>query len=133
MSRRPFSPRRFIRIAREALAAVPATLRERVSNLEIVVADWASPQALAEQGLSSRYDLLGLYEGTPLTERDSRYNMVAPDRITLYRGALEAMCESGEEMEREVRRTVLHELAHHFGLSDDELAALEGEGEGRSG
>lgn len=125
MARRPISPRRFIRIARQALESVPARLRERVSNVEIVLEDWASPEALAQQGLESPYDLLGLYEGIPLTERDSLYNLVTPDRITLYRGALEALCQSVEELEREIRQTVLHELAHHFGLSDAELEALE--------
>ncbi|MBI3954077.1 MAG: metallopeptidase family protein [Chloroflexi bacterium] len=133
MSRRPISPRRFTRIARQALESVPAPLRGRVSNVEIVLEDWASREALAQQGLSSPYDLLGLYQGIPLTERDSRYNLVAPDQITLYRGALEAMCESAEELEREIRATVLHELAHHFGLSDDELAALSGGTEGEGG
>jgi predicted Zn-dependent protease with MMP-like domain len=68
--------------------------------------------------------LLGLYEGVPLTERDSNYSGLLPDRITIYRKAICAICMSVEEVVDEVRRTVVHEVGHHFGIGDDRLHAL---------
>ena len=63
-------------------------------------------------------------DGTPLNERDSSYTLVVPDRITLFRGPLLEMCEDEDEVVREVRITVVHEIAHHFGIDDDRLHAL---------
>jgi len=66
-------------------------------------------------------DLLGFYDGVPLTERDSYYGMVPPDSITLYRNPLKAMCETTEELINEIAITVVHELGHYFGIDDDQL------------
>lgn len=68
--------------------------------------------------------LLGLYEGVPLTERESYGGLVMPDRITIYRQSILDMCASEEEVVEEVRRTVVHEVAHHFGIDDDRLTEL---------
>ena len=67
--------------------------------------------------------LLGLYEGIPLTERYD-YNLVLPDKITLFQGAIEAICSSDEEVVEEIRDTVVHEVAHHFGIDDQRLQQM---------
>ena len=69
-------------------------------------------------------DLLGLYDGVALTERYGDYGMELPDRIFIYRGPLSRMCEDAEDLEEEVRITVVHEVAHHFGIDDDRLHDL---------
>jgi predicted Zn-dependent protease with MMP-like domain len=105
----------FEQCVQETLASLPAELRTAISNLAIVVEDEPPP------GLP----LLGLYQGIPLTRRSSSYAGVLPDRITIYRGPLERMYGSDpERLTRELRRVVLHEIAHHFGISDERLVAM---------
>jgi len=107
---------RFEEYAREALGSLPPDLRKEMSNVEIVVDDEPPP--------GSR--LLGLYEGIPLTRRTSWYAGVLPDKITIYRGPLERMYgREPERLRREVRRVVLHEIAHHFGISDERLVEID--------
>ena len=99
-----------------ALEALPAELRRAMSNVDVVIED--------EAPLGSR--LLGLYEGVPLTERTSRYGAVLPDKITLFRGPLERLAGFDDERLRaEIRHTVWHEVAHHFGISDERLVELD--------
>jgi predicted Zn-dependent protease with MMP-like domain len=96
----------------EALASLPPDLHDFMSNVAIVVEDEPPP------GLA----LLGLYQGVPLTRRGSAYAGVPPDVITIYRGPLLRMCGSDRARLRlETRRVVLHEIAHHFGISDERL------------
>jgi predicted Zn-dependent protease with MMP-like domain len=100
---------------RRALDSLPPNLRNAMSNVEIVVEDENPDDP----------DLFGLYLGIPLTERDSGYAGVLPDRIAVYRLPLEA--EFGDDpavLEDEIRITVLHEIAHHFGIDEDRLAEL---------
>jgi len=100
----------------EALASLPAELRGAISNVAIVVEDEPPP---GER-------LLGLYEGVPLTSRGSGYAGVLPDKITLYRGPLERLARGdAARLRGEVRRVVLHEVAHHFGISDERLLELD--------
>jgi predicted Zn-dependent protease with MMP-like domain len=102
--------------AQEALDSLPEELRARISNVELVVED--EPPA--------GRPLLGLYEGVPLTRRTSSYGGVLPDKITIYRGPLLRLYGSDEEqLRRQVRRVVLHELAHHFGISDERLVEID--------
>ena len=104
------------RTIQEALDALPAELRRAMSNVEVVVEDEPPP--------GSR--LLGLYEGIPLTERPSQYGGVLPDNITVFRGPLERLAGFDDERLRaEVRHTVWHEVAHHFGISDERLVELD--------
>lgn len=105
----------FEQCVQETLASLPAELRTAISNLAIVVEDEPPP------GLP----LLGLYQGIPLTRRSSSYAGVLPDRITIYRGPLERMYGSDpERLTRELRHVILHEIAHHFGISDERLVAM---------
>ena len=105
----------------EALESIPDLFLEMLDNVAIVVEDWPDRETMRVAGLGSRYQLLGFYHGIPQTGRTSGYNLVAPDRISIYRRPIEAQCRSEEELREMVRRVVLHELAHHFGIDDDRL------------
>ena len=107
------TPERFDALVTEALDGLPPALGAEMRNVAVVVED-ASPDG----------DLLGLYEGVPLTERGWDYSGVLPDRITLFRADLVAYCRSESELVAEVRTTVVHEVAHHFGIDDDRLHEL---------
>ena len=113
-------------IASEALAALPAHFRKHIEGVVIRVAEWPEDEVLEEMGFESPYDLLGLYQGIALTERSS--GEVAPpvDMIFLYRQPLLSYWEdTGHDLRAIVRNTLIHEIGHHFGLSDDEMEALE--------
>jgi predicted Zn-dependent protease with MMP-like domain len=106
---------RFEELVSDALDTVPPELTRLIDNCVVLVEDDAPAD---DPGL------LGLYDGTPLTERDSHYTMAMPDRITIFRNPTLAMCESEEEVVEEVGITVVHEIAHHFGIDDDRLHEL---------
>ena len=109
---------------REAIASIPDGLRRRLENVEVVVADWPSIEELESTGVPRGYTLYGLYSGVPLVDRTSGYHMVLPDRITIFQGPLEEAYQDPDELREEIRSTVIHEFAHHFGLSDDDLHRL---------
>lgn len=101
---------------RDALDALPAELRDAMSNVTVLVED--EPPAGAP--------LLGLYQGIPLTSRTSSYQGALPDKITIYRGPIERMAGGDpERLRRAVRRVVFHEIAHHFGISDERLVEID--------
>lgn len=100
----------------EALDQVPPELAALMDNVVVLVEEW--PPEHEPQ------DLLGLYEGTPLTERDSWYAGVLPDRISIFREPITQLCETREEVVEEVLITVVHEIAHHFGIEDERLHEL---------
>lgn len=109
----------------EAIDGLPDDILRMLDNVEIVVADAPSAEQLDEAGaLDAGELLLGLYEGIPLVDRTSGYGMVLPDKISLFQRALESVCPDAETLRREVRVTVIHELAHHFGISDRRLREL---------
>jgi predicted Zn-dependent protease with MMP-like domain len=115
----------FEELVAEAIDGLPDDILAMLDNVEIVVADAPTAEQLDEAGdLEGGELLLGLYEGIPLTDRTSGYGMVLPDKITLFQGALEAVCPDEETLRAEVRVTVIHELAHHFGISDKRLREL---------
>ncbi len=106
---------RFEVLVGEALDTIPPRLARAMQNI-VVLVEPESPEEGPE--------LLGLYEGIPLTERDGWYAGVLPDRITIFRGPILRRCSTYEEVVEEVRVTVVHEVAHHFGIDDDELHDL---------
>jgi predicted Zn-dependent protease with MMP-like domain len=108
----------------EALDSLPPDIQEKLENVEVVVEWRPSPAQMRRMRLGPGQTLFGLYEGVPLTERTSGYGMVLPDKITIFRQPIEAYCQTDEEVRQTVRRTVLHELAHHFGISDERLREL---------
>lgn len=103
---------------------MPPPFRERLRDVDIVVKRRPSASALEEADLAPDEDMYGFYRGVPLTERDSGYNLVAPDIIEIYQDALEADFEAEGDLVREIRTTVLHELGHFFGIDDDRLHEL---------
>jgi predicted Zn-dependent protease with MMP-like domain len=106
----------FEQIVQDALDSLPAELRDRISNVEIVVDD--EPPA--------GQPLLGLYQGVPLTRRGTGYSGALPDKITIYRGPLERLYGYDPELLRaQIRHVVLHEVAHHFGISDERLIEID--------
>lgn len=128
-------PEQFEALVEQALAGLPPHFQEKMSNVAVLVQTWPTRSDLVRAGVPAGHTLLGLYTGIPLTVRNQGYNLVAPDTITLFQGPIEAaalaMVLPGDEagdglarIERQVRRTVLHELAHHFGISDERLREL---------
>jgi predicted Zn-dependent protease with MMP-like domain len=108
------SVERFEELVADALDEIPEELGRMMDNV------WVTVEDLPEDGPG----LLGLYSGVPLTERELYGGMVMPDRITLYRIPICAMCRSEAEVVEVVRDTVIHEVAHHFGIDDDRLDEL---------
>lgn len=107
----------------DALDLIPPELTGAMDNVVILVEDEPTPEQLGEG--DPEHSLLGIYEGTPLTERDAGWAMGAlPDRITIFRGPTLRMCEGREEVVEEVAVTVVHEIAHHFGIDDERLHEL---------
>lgn len=107
-------PGRFEDLVSDALDLIPAQLAAAIDNVVVLIED-RNPE---------EPDLLGLYEGIALTERDTHYAGSLPDTITIYREALLEMCDSDAEVVDEVKITVIHEIAHHFGIGDDRLHEL---------
>lgn len=110
----------FERMTSDALEGLPSELGESISNVDIVVEERPSRDVAEAEGA----DLLGLYQGIPLTERDGGYFGLLPDRIVLYRYNIEREATSETDLKEVVRRTVIHEFAHHFGIDDDRLEEL---------
>ncbi|HZA10130.1 metallopeptidase family protein [Mycobacterium sp.] len=108
------NPQRFEELVSDALDLIPAELAAAFDNVVVLVEDCNPDEP----------DLLGLYQGVALTERDSWYAGSLPDTITIYRDALLDVCDSEEEVVDEVAVTVIHEIAHHFGIDDDRLHEL---------
>lgn len=115
---------RFERLVAEALDSLPLEFQGKMDNVDVVIRPWPTREEVKRMGLPRGETLLGLYEGVPLTERTSRYGLVLPDRITIYQGPIEACCRSAGEIRHKVRQVVMHELGHHFGMSDERLREL---------
>jgi predicted Zn-dependent protease with MMP-like domain len=95
-----------------------------MQNVAVTVADWPSPDELRRSRLGHGGQLFGLYEGVPLTRRGKHYNLVPPDRIIIFRGPLQGVFRSPDALRQQIRRTVVHEIAHHFGLSEARIREL---------
>lgn len=109
------TPEEFEDHVSEALDRVPAELLDMIENC-VVLVEQDPPEGLP--------GILGLYEGIPLTERNSFYSMALPDRIFIFRNPILGMCFSRAQVVHEIRVTVVHEIAHHFGIGDERLHAL---------
>ncbi|HEY5596840.1 MAG TPA: metallopeptidase family protein [Candidatus Bipolaricaulota bacterium] len=112
----------FERWVGEAIGSLPAFFTERIQNVAFVVEDVPSPEVLEEHP----QDLLGLYQGVPLPERSVWQDLPPmPDVITLYQKNIESICRNQAEVKRQIALTVMHELGHYFGLSEEEMDAVE--------
>lgn len=112
----------FEEIAERAFESLPDAFRHRVENVQIVVEDFPSDDAMVRTK-AGRRNLLGLYQGVPLPHRGTSYGMypVGPDKITLYQKNIESVCSSEEEIEHRIVEVLFHELGHYFGMNEREV------------
>jgi len=118
---------RFEELVRRGLELIPEELAARMSNVDVEVQEMPGREQLISTGVPDGHTLLGLYVGVPLTRRTSGYNMAMPDKIIIFQRPLEAISRSETDLVRRVRDTVIHEVAHHFGISDERLQQIEAE------
>ncbi len=116
--------RDFERVVAQTLDELPDGIRLQIANVAIVVEEWPDEDTLDMAGVDDPADLLGFYYGIPLTERTSSYGLVLPDKISIYRQPITRICRDDRELRAAIRRTLRHEIAHYFGISDDRLEAL---------
>jgi predicted Zn-dependent protease with MMP-like domain len=119
----------FEELVAHAVDNLPAEFAAQLDNVAIVVEDYPSRAQLRQSNVNRDYTLLGLYEGVPHTRRGENYGMVLPDKITIFQKSIEASCKTDIQVVTMVRKVVLHEIAHHFGISDARLAELENNNE----
>jgi predicted Zn-dependent protease with MMP-like domain len=115
----------FEELVAAAVESLPTEFAEQMENVAIVVEAMPTRAQLRRSHVEPGNTLLGLYEGVPHTRRGHDYGMVLPDKITIFQRPIETSCRSGEEVVEMVRKVVIHEIAHHFGISDERLDELE--------
>ena len=111
----------FERHVAEALASIPRRFRRAMKNIAIVVEDEPPEELLAEMGIEPPDSLFGLYQGTPLTERPWGFGNVLPDRVLLFQGPHEREAEDEDDLVVAIGETLIHEIGHYFGLSEEEI------------
>jgi predicted Zn-dependent protease with MMP-like domain len=119
-------PDAFADLVAEALDSLPDEFLEKMENVHVDIEDWPTREELESVGLSARgkHTLLGLYHGVPVTDRSVFY-MALPDRISIYQGPIEQLAGPDvDDIREQVRRTVIHEIAHYYGIDDDRLHEL---------
>jgi predicted Zn-dependent protease with MMP-like domain len=126
---------RFLALVREALADIPAEFKDALVNIAIVVEDEPTFDQLREVDLEPPDTLLGLYEGTPLPERAWAHGNVLPDKVTLFQGPIEDASDDEDDVVVAIGETLIHEIGHYFGLSEEEIEEIEerywrGDGDG---
>ena len=118
--------REFEKLVEEALGTIPANFRDAIANMAIVVEDEPSDDLLEAVGIDPPDTLLGLYQGTPLPERSATHGNNLPDVVTLFQGPIEDEAEGDpEQIVYEIGETLIHELGHYFGLSEEEIEEIE--------
>jgi len=115
----------FNRLVEEALQDIPRRFREEIKNVAIVVEDEPSPELLAEMEIEPPDSLYGLYQGTPLPQRSWGHGNALPDRVTLFQGTIEEDAEDHEDMIVSIAETLIHELGHYFGMSEEQIEEIE--------
>jgi predicted Zn-dependent protease with MMP-like domain len=108
-----------------AIDELPKQFIEHLDNVAITYADEPTPEQLTKQGVRENELLLGLYEGIPLIKRGAGYNLVLPDKITLFKQPILMLSQNEGELYERVKRTLWHEIAHHYGLNHDQIHKLE--------
>ncbi|MFC1980053.1 metallopeptidase family protein [Chloroflexota bacterium] len=112
---------RFEWLVARAIDSLPDEFRTNLENIDVVVNDWPTQEQITRAGLRRGENLLGLYEGVPLTRQGAHYGLVPPDKITIFQRTIEAQ----RRHDAEIQRVVRHEIAHHFGIGDARLEQLE--------
>ena len=115
----------FNRLVEEALDDIPPRFRQAMKNIAIVLEDEPSPELLADLDIEPPDSLYGLYQGTPLTERSWGYGNALPDRISLFQRTIEEDSEDAEDVIVCIAETLIHEIGHYFGLSEEEIEEIE--------
>ena len=116
---------RFERLVAEAVTLIPRRFRKEMQNLALVVEDEPEPELLEEMEIEPPDTLYGLYLGTPLPERGAAYGNTLPDMITIFQRPIEEDCEDEDEIRAVIGETLIHEVGHYFGLSEDEIEEIE--------
>ncbi|MFA7352420.1 MAG: metallopeptidase family protein [Dehalococcoidales bacterium] len=117
---------RFEQLVVKAIENLPEEFLALMDNVDVVVEDYATVEQLESEETEDGTFLLGLYEGIPQTCRGSYYGMVVPDKITIFQKAIESVAVTDDEIEQQIQKTVRHEIAHHFGSSEETLRKIEG-------
>ncbi len=116
---------RFEELVADAISSLPRRFRDQMKNIAIIVEDEPPPDLLDEMEIEPPDTLFGLYQGTPLPDRRWDYGNTLPDRILIFQGPIEDVCESEEEVVAEIGETLIHEIGHYFGLSEEEIEEIE--------
>jgi predicted Zn-dependent protease with MMP-like domain len=114
----------FERLVIEAINALPQIFREQLNNVDIVVEEWADANTIRVAKVRHPTELLGFYKGIPQTKRTHNYGMVLPDKISIYQRPIEMRCATVEQVREMIGHVVRHEIAHHFGISDEHLKEI---------
>jgi predicted Zn-dependent protease with MMP-like domain len=117
--------KQFEQLVAEALASIPRRFRTAMTNIAIVVEDEPSSELLDEMEIEPPDTLLGLYQGTPLTERTWGYGNALPDRVLIFQGPHERDAEDDDDLVVAIGETLIHEIGHYFGLSEEEIQEIE--------
>ncbi len=117
-----FERERFEELVAEAIDELPVEFRKRIENVDVVVETRPSHEILQQQGIRPPGTLLGLYQGIPLKKRGLSYANVLPDRITIYQEPIETVCRDEKAIKGKVKEVFMHELGHHFGMSEEDLS-----------
>ena len=116
---------RFERLVEEALRDIPRRFRDAIKNVAVIVEDEPPDHVLHDMDIGPEDELFGLYEGTPLPERGASYGNTLPDRISIYQVPIEQACDTDDDIRICVAETVIHELGHYFGMSEEEIEEIE--------
>lgn len=117
----------FEKLVSKVLNELPRRFRDRLENIVVVVEEAPSQEIIRQLGLKSPFGLLGLYQGVPLKHRGVHYGNILPDQIVIYQRPIEALVRTRGELLIRIRRTVMHEIGHYFGLAESELREIEGD------
>ena len=120
----PVKREAFQQLVAAALDELPEDIQQAMENVEVVIEDWADAATLRRAGLRHPNQLMGFYHGVPQTKRTRGYNLVLPDKISIYRRPIEMRARTDEQLRAIVYRVVRHEIAHHFGIDDARLREL---------
>jgi predicted Zn-dependent protease with MMP-like domain len=117
------SEEEFHEMMEEAIETIPEAFKDKIENLAFIVEPYPSEDDMDRLELSDQYSLLGLYSGIPYTGRSTWYTGVTPDRIILFQNNIQMRCDTMAELKEMIRQTVVHEVAHYFGMNEDEVRA----------
>lgn len=116
--------RTFEHLVAQALDELPQEFQEKLDNIEVVVEDWPDQETMHRAGVRHPAELLGFYHGVPQTRRTHNYGLVLPDKISIYQQPILMRCHTMAQVRATVRRVLRHEIAHHFGISDERLREI---------